>query len=105
MRRFGPPYPTHDWDARLTIGELCSHDDPRGMLAWAVLNYDPHKRDEQDVDDQLAGLFVEIYARLTGLESGLTSEREDVKRLLDDTARVSEIVTGATGVVPARRSA
>ena len=62
MRSFGPPYPTGEWDATFTIGELCNNDDPRGMLAWAALNYDPHKRDEQDVDDRLAGLMVEIYA-------------------------------------------
>ena len=33
MRSFGPPYPTGEWDATFTIGELCNNDDPRGMLA------------------------------------------------------------------------
>jgi hypothetical protein len=105
MRRFGPPYPTDDWDAKLTIGELCSNDDPRGMLAWAALNYDPHKRDEQDVDDRLAGLFVEIYARLTALDGGLTVDREEIQRLLADIESVNEIVFAAAGAQATRRSA
>jgi hypothetical protein len=105
MRKFGPPYPTDDWDAKLTIGDLCCNDDPRGMLAWAVLNYDPQHRGEQDDDDRLAGLFVEIYARLTGLADGLSVDREEIQRILEDTERVYEIVSAATAVRPARRSA
>ena len=105
MRRFGPPYPTDDWDAHITIRELCCDDDPRGILAWAVLSYDPSKGGEQDVDDRLAGLFVEIYARLTALSGNLALERREIQRLLDDTERVREIVSAATAALPARRSA
>jgi hypothetical protein len=105
MRRFGPPYPTHDWDATFTIGELCRNDDPRGMLAWAVLNYDPHEHGEQDVDDRLAGLFVEIYARVTELQGGLELDREEIQRLLGESERANEIVIAAAGLQPARRSA
>jgi hypothetical protein len=105
MRRFGPPYPTDDWDATITIGELCSNDDPRGMLAWAALNYDPAKRGEQDVDDRLAGLLVELYARVAGLDHGLALEPDDLQRLVEDTARVQEIVNDLTAVKSLRRSA
>jgi hypothetical protein len=105
MRRFGPPYPTDDWDAKLTIGELCSNDDPRGMLAWAALNYDPHKHGEQDADDRLAGLLVEIYARFTELTGGLAVDREEIQRLLDDTERTRELVITATALQATRRSA
>lgn len=105
MRSFGPPYPTGEWDATFTIGELCNNDDPRGMLAWAALNYDPHKRDEQDVDDRLAGLMVEIYARVAELEGGLEADRSEIQRLLADMERMTQIVVAATAAEPTRRSA
>jgi hypothetical protein len=105
MRPFGPSYPTHDWDAALTIGELCADDDPRGMLAWAVLDYDPKGSGERDLDDEVAGLFVEIYARLPVLEDGQPVNHEDAQRLLQDIERLHEIVKAATTLRLTRRSA
>jgi hypothetical protein len=105
MREFGPPYPTHDWDAALTIGALCADDDPRGMLAWAVLDYDPGARGKRDLDDEVAGIFVEIYARLPMLEDGHAVQHEDTQRLLREIERLQEIVSAATALRLTRHSA
>ncbi|HET6172796.1 MAG TPA: hypothetical protein VFD90_09325 [Gaiellales bacterium] len=87
------------------MGELCVNDDPRGMLAWAVLNYDPHGNGVRDIDDQVAGLFVEIYARLSDLEDDKAVDRDETQRLLRDTDRLHEIVHTATSLRIAKRSA
>jgi hypothetical protein len=105
MREFGPPYPTHDWDAALTIGALCADDDPRGMLAWAVLDYDPDGSGKRDLDDEVAGIFVEIYARLPVLEDGHPVNQKDAQRLLDEVERLHEIVRAATALRLTRHSA
>jgi hypothetical protein len=104
MREFGPSYPTHDWDAALTIGELCSDDDPRGMLAWAVLDYDPDGSGKRDLEDEVAGIFVEIYARLP-MEAGRAVNHEDAQRLVRDIDRLHELVSAATALRLTRHSA
>jgi hypothetical protein len=105
VRSFGPPYPTHEWDAAITIAELCSDDDPRGMLAWAALNYDPQRPGAADLEDEVAGLFVEIYSRLSCVTAGSPVDAKEIERLLRDSARMHELVRAAVAPRPARRSA
>ncbi|MDX6540038.1 MAG: hypothetical protein QOI71_1648 [Gaiellales bacterium] len=105
MRTFGPPYPTHDWDATITIGELCAHDDPRGMLAWAALNYNPERAGPFDLEDEVAGLFVQIYSRLACATGGNPADAKEIERLLGDNDRVHEMVKNAVKPRLARRSA
>jgi hypothetical protein len=105
VRAFGPPYPTHDWNATITIADLCSRDDPRGMLAWAALSYDPARGGFTDLEDELSGLFVEIYARLPYITGELPADAVQIERLCRDTARVQAIVSGATAPRLAHRSA
>jgi hypothetical protein len=75
------------------------------MLAWAALSYDPATQGELDVDDRLAGLFVEIYARLTALHGNLALDDQEIHRFLGDTELVRGIVSAEAAAQPARRSA
>jgi hypothetical protein len=105
VRTYGPPYPTHEWDATITIADLCRNDDPRGMLAWAALNHDPERPGAADVEDEVAALFVEIYSRLSRVAAGSPLDAKEIDRLLRDSARVHELVRTAVAPRPARRTA